>query len=76
MVSITYLFLVAFSGALIYMPCTLPYRRYIIGVAAMGTQPPDVEAARHHFSTALDMMDAIKESCRENGEVSSPLFTI
>lgn len=35
----------------------------------MGTSPQDVDTARHHFSTALDMMDAIKESCKEDGEV-------
>ncbi len=42
---------------------------YIAGVAALSKVPADVDTARYHFSTALEMMNTIKKICAEEREV-------
>ena len=43
--------------------------RYIAGVAAMSCDPIDIDSARYHISTAMTMMDEIRQYCKVNSEV-------
>lgn len=40
---------------------------YMMGVASMSLQPPDLESGRFHFERAKEMMDEMKESIEKDG---------
>jgi hypothetical protein len=42
-----------------------PHNRYIMGVAAMSSSPPDLDSARYHLEQAQEMMEKLMEETQQ-----------